>query len=171
MKNARGFSLIELLIVVVIIAIVAAIAIPNLLAARRSGNEASAVSSVRVLHGANMTYASSLGSGDFAGLDSTPGTSALAALGAAGLIDPVLSGGNKTNYLFTGDRTASSPLAPATFYFSANPATAAGVLQSGTRRFGISTDGLIKFDVTAANLSVPFDAATLASPIAVPLDN
>jgi len=56
MKNQKGFSLVELLVVVIILAIIAAIAIPSLLASRRAANESAAVSSMRSFHSANMTY-------------------------------------------------------------------------------------------------------------------
>lgn len=142
-KVKNGFSLIELLIVVVVIGVIAAIAIPNLMASRRAANEGSAISDLRMYHSAQTTYATSLGRGNFAG-STTLNTDAFTELGAAGIIDSLIAGGAKSGYLFTGMKGDASGSTPASFCGRGVPIVPTGMTATGPRNIAVSTDGVIQ---------------------------
>jgi prepilin-type N-terminal cleavage/methylation domain-containing protein len=141
MKNQKGFSLVELLVVVIIIAIVAAIAIPNLLASRRAANEASAISSLRTIHSAEASYQATTGQ--------NTGYATLAALGTGGLIDGTLSAGTKSGYAFVLDAATSQ------VYCATAKASTKGT--TGVRSFAVNQTGVIQ---AAADATIACTAVT-----------
>jgi type IV pilus assembly protein PilA len=149
MRNKqKGFSLIELLIVVAIILIIAAIAIPNLLRSRMAANEASAVGSVRTLNTAQVTYSTTYGTG-FTTLAQLGGAApCVAAAGTACLIDPVLTAGTKSGYTITTvpNTGAGTVLSPFVGY-EVN-ATKISV-STGTREFCSDQSGVIRYNFAA----------------------
>ena len=141
-KNRRGFSLIELLIVVTIILIIAAIAIPNLMKAKMQGNETAAVGALKTLTESATMYSNSYGGFPRALSDLGPGGSGTAPSStAADLIDSGLASGIKSGYKFTFAVLATDPAGNVLSYtISATPVTPG---TTGQRSFFVDASGTI----------------------------
>jgi len=151
MRRQKGFSLIELLIVVAIILIIAAIAVPNLLRAREAANEASAVASIRTINTAEITYSSTYPTVGFAAnLAVLGGTAPCTPTSTtACLIDSVLSAGKKSGFNFTeAPGTVATP--QTTYYTTAIPVT---LDQTGTRSFCAFEDAVVRTQPTGGAIA------------------
>jgi type IV pilus assembly protein PilA len=148
----KGFSLIELLIVVAVILIIAAIAIPNFIRSKMHANEAAAAQNLRNISTAEVAYSTMYGIGFSSNLTQLSGTLLIADQNNAGLIDQVLASGTKSGYIYTYTVLTTDPQSHVTSYsVNADPQL---VGSSGQRHYYTDQSGVIRAnDTTTAGPS------------------
>lgn len=145
-KAQRGFSLVELLIVVAVILIIASIAIPNFIRSRMRANEAAAVANMRNITTANVAYLTTYGIGFADNLPKLAGNGLVVDSTQAGLIDDVLAAGVKTGYIFTYTPTIRDALGHVVAYkLTADPSS---IGNTGDRYFYTDQTSLIRSSTT-----------------------
>ena len=167
MRKQKGFSLIELLIVVAIILIIAAIAIPNLLRARIAANESSGVSSVRTINTAEVTYQTAYPVNGYAG--------ALASLGGATPCTPALANACLIDNVIAATANGPSPKSGYAYYITGAPPNA-GVVgdyvvgadaltmnSTGTNNYCSTADAVVRSQKNAIPAVVPGQLAANAT--------